>query len=138
VKAAPPVIAIGAGAWMLYDIIDLARKHGKEGLIRGRKFLKNGRKMIWPVGVGLRQNMPDLYKKQKGRDGLCGHPLPPLHIWRRGQRIFNPAIEVDHIIPHARGGSDDVANLQLTLGTYNRQKGDRPWGPRERQLYCPL
>ena len=34
-------------------------------------------------------------------------------------------LEVDHIIPHARGGSDSVDNLQILCGECNRGKIDR-------------
>lgn len=50
---------------------------------------------------------------------ICHHPIdleaPP----------FSPlAVEVDHIIPRARGGGlYDIDNLQLTHSRCNRQKG---------------
>lgn len=38
--------------------------------------------------------------------------------------------EVDHIKPAARGGSDDLANLQPLQWEVNRRKGDTyPWAP---------
>jgi hypothetical protein len=38
--------------------------------------------------------------------------------------------EVDHIKPAARGGTDDLANLQPLQWGVNRQKGDAyPWQP---------
>jgi len=36
--------------------------------------------------------------------------------------------EIDHIIPVAKGGTDDLSNLQALQSTANAQKGDAyPW-----------
>lgn len=35
--------------------------------------------------------------------------------------------EIDHIVPIASGGSDDLSNLQPLQWRANREKGDRPW-----------
>lgn len=43
---------------------------------------------------------------------LCGQP--------------GPLTEVDHIIPVARGGTHDIANLQAVHPSCNYRKGDRP------------
>ena len=44
--------------------------------------------------------------------GVCGE-----HGW-----------EIDHILPQARGGSDDLSNLQPLFWENNRAKGDTyPW-----------
>ena len=37
----------------------------------------------------------------------------------------NPKITFDHVKPLERGGSNDVANLQLLCESHNKQKGDR-------------
>ena len=34
--------------------------------------------------------------------------------------------EVDHRVPHSRGGTDHLDNLQLLCSSCNRIKGDRP------------
>ncbi len=73
----------------------------------------------------LRKHMPDLYRKQDGMDALCGIPLPNLYTGWPWNRRLNPDIEVDHIIPRPKDGSDSLDNLQLTKKTFNRRKGNR-------------
>ncbi len=88
----------------------------------------------------LRKHMPDLYQKQKGIDALCGIPLPNLYVGWPWERRLNPLIEVDHIRPRSRGGSDKFANLQLTRREYNRAKGNL-YGPalrRAKRNFCPI
>ena len=55
-----------------------------------------------------------LYKIQKGLCAACGVKFDPRHL------------ELDHIIPKARGGGDYFENYQLLCGSCNRIKGDRP------------
>ena len=60
-----------------------------------------------------RQNKHILYGEQEGRCGGCGS-----HFEFRN-------LEVDHIVPQSRGGTDHIENLQLLCGYCNRVKGDR-------------
>lgn len=57
-----------------------------------------------------------LYQRQKGRCTDCGERLI----------LIGPApCHSDHIIPLARGGSDDIRNLQLLCAPCNLRKGSR-------------
>jgi len=55
-----------------------------------------------------------LYKEQNGKCNACGEDF----------KIWN--LEIDHIIPKAKGGGDYYENYQLLCGSCNRIKGDRP------------
>jgi hypothetical protein len=48
----------------------------------------------------------------------CGYCLSP-------QRLIMARLEVEHIIPRAKGGSDDESNLWLSCPLCNRHKSDR-------------
>jgi HNH endonuclease len=48
----------------------------------------------------------------------CGYCLSP-------QRLVMARLEVEHVIPRARGGTDDEANLWLSCPLCNRHKSDR-------------
>ena len=41
------------------------------------------------------------------------------------QRVIGPLLEIDHIIPEAKGGTDDEENLWLACPLCNSHKGDR-------------
>ncbi len=55
-----------------------------------------------------------LYKEQKGKCNACGTDFEIHHL------------EIDHIIPKAKGGGDYYENYQLLCSSCNRIKGDRP------------
>ena len=55
-----------------------------------------------------------LYKQQDGKCNACGEDF---EIWN---------LEIDHIIPKARGGGDYYENFQLLCGSCNKIKGARP------------
>ena len=57
-----------------------------------------------------------LYKKQNGKCNACGKDCE----WRN--------LEIDYIVPTAKGGGDYYENYQLLCGSCNRIKGDRPMG----------
>jgi len=55
-----------------------------------------------------------LYKEQKGKCNACGEDF----------KVWN--LEIDHVIPAAKGGGDYCENYQLLCGSCNKIKGDRP------------
>ncbi len=58
---------------------------------------------------------PTLYGEQGGNCAGCG-----THF------LLGPLLEVDHIIPKSKGGTDHKENLQLLCTGCNKMKGDRP------------
>ena len=64
--------------------------------------------------IPYRQNKHVLYGQQEGVCMGCKMDFP-----------FK-ILEVDHVVPRARGGGDYVENLQLLCPSCNRIKGDRP------------
>ena len=59
------------------------------------------------------KNKRYLYGEQGGCCTGCGEHFRPQHL------------EVDHIIPRGKGGTDHLSNLQLLCGHCNRVKGNR-------------
>jgi site-specific DNA-methyltransferase (adenine-specific) len=55
-----------------------------------------------------------LYKEQNCLCNACGNEFGILNL------------EIDHIIPKAKGGGDYYENYQLLCGSCNKIKGDRP------------
>ncbi|MBC7104778.1 MAG: HNH endonuclease, partial [Firmicutes bacterium] len=50
----------------------------------------------------------------------CGHECQYCH-----GRSGDPVLEIDHIVPKSRGGTDRVSNLTIACRTCNREKGNR-------------
>ena len=61
----------------------------------------------------------DVARRVRGAAGnRCGYCLSP-------QRLVMARLEVEHIIPRARSGTDDESNLWLSCPLCNRHKADR-------------
>lgn len=81
------------------------------------KFTKGAGVLIHRTDIPIRkgQRSPDikdkLYGMQRGCCNLCRNWFEYRHL------------EVDHVIPKAKGGPDDDKNLQLLCGSCNRIKG---------------
>ena len=54
-----------------------------------------------------------LFTEQAGICALCGESMNP------------DKTDIDHIIPVSKGGSNDIANLQLACASCNRSKGNK-------------
>ena len=76
----------------------------------------------WGELPHYRTHKPRLFGEQKGKCAACGN---------------NPGydnMDVDHIVPKSKGGTDHKSNLQLLCAGCNRKKGDRPQAYLEAQL----
>lgn len=62
----------------------------------------------------IRSLLPVLWKKSGGVCALCLWALDPKKL------------DVDHIIPTSRGGTDEESNLQVVHHLCNIRKGNRP------------
>ena len=58
----------------------------------------------------------DFFKNNKGKNGKyeCAYC---------GEKLSNNEVDVDHVFPKARGGSNHVSNLTASCSHCNRQKG---------------
>ncbi len=83
------------------------------------KFTKGAGILIHRTDIPIRKGnrskniKHQLFGMQEGRCNLCRHEIEFRHM------------EVDHVIPRAKGGADDDSNLQLLCGHCNKVKGDR-------------
>ncbi len=66
-------------------------------------------------GHGYRRALPELIVEQNGICNICKDPLPEDHS----------EIDVDHVQPASKGGSNDINNLAATCKTCNRKKKDK-------------
>lgn len=63
-------------------------------------------------------------RRQARQDGLECCPSCARHLeWDRPG--LPGSVEVDHIVPHSRGGEDTVANARILCRTCNRSRGNR-------------
>ncbi|MEQ9444395.1 MAG: HNH endonuclease signature motif containing protein [Rhodospirillaceae bacterium] len=67
--------------------------------------------------------IPD-YDNSVWRRDKCGHAIKYSEHGKQGKFGW----EIDHVKPVAKGGSDELSNLQPLWWTTNREKGDTyPW-----------
>ncbi len=57
--------------------------------------------------------------------GQCEQPLAPRDLPQSTIRCSYPGTDVDHIINVARGGTNDLANLQLLCPWHHKEKTQR-------------
>ena len=84
---------------------------------RLREFLKNRQENIWKYNGAESRYLPgsvryEVLKRAKSRCELCG------------AHDYEKALHIDHIVPKAHGGSDDIDNLQVLCVTCNSNKRD--------------
>src|SRR5215213_1832208 len=67
-----------------------------------------------------RQQIPETIRRRvrEAARELCGYCLSP-------QRLVMGTLEIEHLVPHARGGSDEEDNLWLSCSLCNRYKGSQ-------------
>ena len=114
-------VAFGRGAHGAWQVVRISV--GKAATLTRQWWGKREFGYVAPSFRLRDKHMATLYRKQGGKDGICGDPLPNLYVGPLWSRRLNPDIEVDHILPRSRGGTDNVTNLQLTHRKYNRYKG---------------
>ena len=79
-----------------------------------------------PISAALRQRVAEAARFR------CGYCLT-------SRRVIGPLLEIDHLVPEARGGSSDEMNLFLACPMCNSRKGDRISAiDPETQLVVPL
>ncbi len=91
------VVALLIADWLIWVML---RTRSNERRIRPTK------RVTWPKG--LKQ---ELMKRQDNTCGYCGY------------RRIARTLDIDHMIPAVRGGSNDVSNLQVICRPCNQRKG---------------
>ena len=96
----------------------MARNRGTDSA--GRPFPEAVVDAVWSKGRAIPGNNPAIW-----RTDICGSPIVRFD---HGDTHSPNGWEIDHIIPVAKGGKDDLANLQPLQWDTNRRKGDQyPW-----------
>lgn len=96
----------------------MARSHNTDS--RGGAFPSQVILSVWSKGSVVPGQSPAMW-----RTDLCGALM---RYSDYGNIYSQYGWEVDHILPVARGGGDELSNLQPLQWANNRQKGDTfPW-----------
>jgi 5-methylcytosine-specific restriction endonuclease McrA len=62
-------------------------------------------------------------KRQAHRSGLTHCPRCGVRLdWTRGRTPASP--EADHIVPHSKGGADELDNVRIICRHCNQSRGD--------------
>ena len=82
------------------------------------------KRAVWDKGRIIVQNGTE-YDPEIWRWDICGHVMK---YSEHGNTDSKYGWEIDHIIPSAKDGSDELNNLQPLQWENNRRKGDTyPW-----------
>lgn len=96
----------------------MPRNHNTD--TNGRSFSQETIDKVWSKGSEIQK-----YDSGVWRYDICGLPMKYSEY---GKTDSNNGWEVDHIKPVAKGGSDDLINLQPLQWDNNRKKSDTyPW-----------
>lgn len=88
--------------------------------IDGKQFGNTTVGAVWEKGAPIQNYDPALWRRDK-----CGHAIKRTEY---GNTQSQYGWEVDHMKPVAKGGSDDLNNLQPLFWETNRDKSDTyPW-----------
>lgn len=88
--------------------------------LNGRPFANTTVNAVWNKGKPI-----DNYDRNVWRYDMCGKPMK---FSDYGNTASEHGWEIDHVKPVAKGGSDDLSNLQPLQWDNNRRKSDTyPW-----------
>jgi len=90
------------------------RRHGTD--TDGRNFTPERVQQVWERGKTVPGKNPDLYRRDSEGSILYRHAYG-----EHGDMSW----QVDHKVPVARGGSDNLRNLQPLQSGANEEKGDK-------------
>ena len=121
-------LASVAARTILASVIRLQESGSRKSITRREKLrlldFAGRTPRCWICGATFSESAVDGFRgREGGREG--GRASPPLYLdvlKPRGLFARDLSIEVDHILPRARGGSDELDNLALACGWCNRYK----------------
>src|ERR1700753_1383804 len=80
---------------------------------------------VWQKGKPIPGKNPDVHRKD-----AYGNPIYKPSFGKEGEKSW----EIDHKMPIAKGGTDDLRNLQPLQTETNREKSDKyPFNPKTAQ-----